>query len=110
MAEDDNGISDELLIHAEEYIKELLKNKRLKTEVRAQLEIQSYFLMFLAADHDRIGRMYPFFQRQMERQKRTDEWWGRLQWIIIPIAITYAISFIVNTFNIISTLYQSVNP
>ena len=110
IADTTDGISDEILKQADSYIKELLKNKRLKAEVRAQLEIQSYFLMFLAADHDKISKMYPFYKQQVERQNRWDEWWGRLQWIIIPIALTYLIGFIVNATGILFSLYQRYAP
>lgn len=110
MPETQDGISDELLSHAEQYIKELLKNKRLKTEVRAQLEIQSYFLMFLATDHEKINRIYPFYKEQIARQKRIDEWWSRLQWIVIPIAITYLINFLIDIFNFIADLYRNLSP
>ena len=108
MADDPNNISDEILQQADSYIKELLKNKRLKAETRAQLEIQSYFLMFLASDHDKISKMYPFYKQQAERQKKQDEWWNRLQWIIIPIALTYSISFIINAFSVLSVIYKSI--
>jgi hypothetical protein len=105
-----DGISDEILKQAEEYIKELLKNKRLKAEVRAQLEIQSYFLMFLASDHERISKMYPFYKQQSERQKRLDEWWSRLQWVLIPIAFAYLIEFVINAVGVMASIYQRFSP
>jgi hypothetical protein len=108
MEETQDGISDEILKQAEEYIKELLKNKRLKTSERAQLEIQSYFLMFLATDHDKISKMYPFFKKQAERQKRWDDGWSRLQWVAIPIALTYAIGALVDMIKFLSELYQKI--
>jgi hypothetical protein len=89
----DNRISDEILSLADEYINELLKNKKLPTSVRAQLEIQSYFLMFLVQDHERINQMYPVYKQYRERQDRWEKFWDRFQWVIIPMAISGVLAF-----------------
>ena len=98
------GISDEILKQASDYIKELLKNKRLRPEARAQLEIQSYFLMFLAVDHEKISEMYPFYRKQLQRQERWDKWWDKLQWVIIPVLITALAGMVANVISLIVRL------
>lgn len=105
-----DGISDKILEQADVYIKALLMSKTLKPEARAQLEIQSYFLMFLAADHEKVSKMYPFYKQQEEKQTRWEESWHKFQWIVIPIAITYLIGFSVNAIETIFLLYQKFSP
>lgn len=90
----DNNISDEILTHAEEYIKELLKNRRLAAPVRAQLEIQSYFLMFLIQDHEKMNQVYPFYREQKAKQQKTDKLFERIYGVIIPIIITGSLAFV----------------
>jgi len=90
----DNNISDEILTHAEEYIKELLKNKRLPAPVRAQLEIQSYFLMFLIQDHEKMNQVYPFYREQKNKQQRTDKILDRIYGVVIPIVVTGSLAFV----------------
>jgi hypothetical protein len=84
---DMTSISDEILQQAETFIKELLKNKRLRQTERAQLEIQSYFLMFLVHNHQRMSEVYPFYKKQKEAQEKWEAWWNRLQWVIIPMVV-----------------------
>lgn len=94
MEHEDNNISDEILNQAKLYINELLKNKRLRADVKAQLEIQSYFLMFLAADHEKVARMYPFFKGEIERREKWARWVDKLQWVIIPLVVTGILTFL----------------
>ena len=93
---DDNveGVSEEILSHASSYIKELLKSKKLSTEVRAQLEIQSYFLTILTLDHERISQIYPWARSQMTRQMKWSERWEKLAWLIVPTVLTGIILFV----------------
>jgi hypothetical protein len=88
------GLSDEILSRAEEYIKELLKNKHISQPVRAQLEIQSYFLMFLVRDHERLNQIYPFYLEQKQIREKWEKWLDRFQWVLIPIIITGVIGFL----------------
>lgn len=89
-----SSISDEILQQAQEYIQELLKNKRLKPTEKAQLEIQSYFWMFMVHNHQRLNEIYPYYKRQKEKQERWDRWWDRLQWVIIPMIVAGVIGFL----------------
>lgn len=94
MEHDENSnISDEILKQAKEYIGELLKNKRLRAETKAQLEIQSYFLMFLTSDHEKIAIMYPFVKREMARREKLDKLLDKFQWALIPMIITAIFGF-----------------
>jgi hypothetical protein len=94
MSETIDGISDDILEQAESYIKELLKNKKLNPQVRAQLEIQSYFLMFLVNNHERLNQVYPYYQKQKARQEMWERWWDRLQWVVIPMIIAGIFAFL----------------
>lgn len=89
----EDGISDEVLKKASIYIEELLKNKKLSPPVRAQLEIQSYFLMFLVTDHEKISQMYPFYKDLFTRQRKWEQFWEKFQWVIIPMAVTGTLAF-----------------
>src|SRR5882672_1227408 len=93
MSETVDGISDNILEQAESYIKELLKNKKLSAETRAQLEIQSYFLMFLVNNHERLNQMYPYYQAQRVRRDKWDKWWDRLQWVVVPMVVAGILTF-----------------
>ena len=64
----DTTISDEVLLRAQEDIDRLLKSKRLTSSERIQMEIQSYFLMFLVNDHKKITKMYPWMQEQQRKE------------------------------------------
>lgn len=89
----EDGISDEVLKKASAYIEELLKNKKLSPSTRAQLEIQSYFLMFLVTDHEKIAQMYPFYKNMFARQRKWEQFWEKFQWVIIPMAVTGLLAF-----------------
>jgi hypothetical protein len=89
-----DGISDEILAKAQTDIQELLGNRKLPKTERVQLEIQSYFLMFLINDHKKIGQMYPFFKTEKERLEKNRAWWERFQWVIIPMAAVAIIGFV----------------
>lgn len=110
MPETIDGISDDVLKQAGDYIKELLKNKKLPQHVRAQLEVQSYFLMILTADHEKMSQMYPYYREQIKRRDKWDKWWDKLQWLIIPIILTSAAGFLANAFSAIFTLWQKIYP
>lgn len=105
-----NSITDEILKNANDYIKELLKNKRLKPEMRAQLEIQGYFLMFLTVDHEKMQEMYPYFKEQKAKQERWEKWWDKLQWVVIPMTLTALFGLISNAVSVLYTIYTKVMP
>jgi hypothetical protein len=90
----EEGISDDLLQKASEDIQKLLRKRGLSESDRVQLEVQSYFLMFLINDHKKIGKMYPFFKSESERRERNKAWWERVQWIIIPLVVTGTLAFV----------------
>jgi len=90
----DTSISDELLQKAQEDIEALLENKRISRTERVQLEIQSYFLMFLITDHKKVQSIYPWVVAQKEREARRKAWWDRLAWVIIPTAISGVLAFL----------------
>lgn len=90
---DPKDISDEILSHAREYIDELLRNKKLNQTVRAQLEIQSYFLMFLVADHEKVSEMYPVYKHYQMRRQRWEVFWEKFQWLIIIPTVTGLLAF-----------------
>ena len=71
----ENDISDEILKKAQAEIKELLSNKRLPKSERVQLEVQSYFLMFLVSDRKKINQMYPYV---MEMKAQSGKWEPRV--------------------------------
>ena len=104
------GISDDILKQAGDFIKELLKNKKLPQHVRAQLEVQSYFLMILTADHEKMSQVYPFFKEQIRSRQKWNQWWDKLQWILVPLILTSAAGFVANAVSAIFTLYQKINP
>ena len=110
MSDTVDGISEEILSKAGEYIQELLKNKRLSQHDRAQLEVQSYFLMFLIADHEKLSQIYPFYKEQLKRRDSWNRWWDKLQWILVPLIITSAAGFVANAISAIFTLYQKIVP
>lgn len=91
-------ISDEILQKAQADIKELLNDETLSRPERAQLEIQSYFLMFLVTDHKRITKIYPWVISQQEKEKNRRAWWDRLQWVVIPFAVTAILAFLGQAF------------
>ena len=88
-----DGISDEILDKAQADISELLSNRKLPRSERVQLEIQSYFLMFLISDHKKITQMYPFFKSEQQRVEKNRVWLEKFQWVIIPLLIVTAIGF-----------------
>ena len=90
----EEGISDELLDKAKQDIQELLNKRGLAKGERVQLEVQSYFLMFLISDHKKIMQMYPFFRSEKERRDKNKLWWDKLQWVIIPMGLTVVLGFI----------------
>jgi len=90
----DNNISDDLLLKAQQDVANLLKNRTLNKTDRTQLEIQSYFLMFLVNDHKKINQMYPFFIEQKTRTENQRAWWNRLQWVIIPLVVAGIFTFL----------------
>ena len=90
----EEGISDELLDKARQDIQELLSKRGLAKSERVQLEVQSYFLMFLINDHKKITQMYPFFKSEKERRDRNKLWWEKLQWIAIPMGLTAVLGFV----------------
>lgn len=92
--EEPNSVSDEMLAQAAQYIKELLKNKRLKPEVRAQLEIQSYFLTILTVDHERISKIYPYVEARRKKDLKIAERWEKLVWIVVPLLVAGVLGFI----------------
>ena len=83
----ETSISDEVLLRAQEDIDKLLKSKRLTSSERVQMEIQSYFLMFLVNDHKKISRMYPWIQEQQRKEEARKVWWNKLQWVVIPLVV-----------------------
>ena len=87
-------ISDEILQKAQEDITKRLNNETLSHPERVQLEIQSYFLMFLVTDHKRIGKIYPWVISQQEKEKNRRLWWDKLQWVVIPFAVTALFAFV----------------
>jgi len=94
MADLDEGISDELLEKASTDIQKLLKKRGLSESERVQLEVQSYFLMFLINDHKKIAQMYPFFKTERDRREKNRAWWEKLQWIVVPMGAAAVIGFI----------------
>ena len=78
------SVSDDILQKAQTDVAELLRDKKLSKTDRTQLEVQSYFLMFLVNDHKKINKMYPFFEEQQKRYERRKVWWDKLQWVITP--------------------------
>lgn len=92
--DESQGISDDILKQAEKYIEELRKNKKLPQHVQAQLEIQSYFLTFLVHDHERMNRIYPFYEKQKKRQDSFNTWMDKFQWVVIPILSAGVLAFI----------------
>jgi hypothetical protein len=90
----ETSISDEVLLKAQEDINGLLKNKRLTAPERVQLEIQSYFLMFLVNDHKKISAMYPWIKEQQIKEEARTVWWNKLQWVIIPLIVSSVFIFI----------------
>jgi len=90
----ETSISDEVLLKAQEDIDKLLKSKRLTSSERVQMEIQSYFLMFLVNDHKKISRMYPWMLEQQRKEEARKVWWNKLQWVVIPIIVSSLFIFI----------------
>jgi len=90
----ETSISDEVLLKAQEDIDKLLKSKRLTSSERVQMEIQSYFLMFLVNDHKKISRMYPWVQEQQRKEEARKVWWNKLQWVVIPLIVSSVFIFI----------------
>lgn len=90
----DTSISDEVLLKAQEDIEKLLKSKRLTSSERVQMEIQSYFLMFLVNDHKKIARMYPWILEQQRKEAARIAWWGKLQWVVIPLVVSSLFVFV----------------
>ena len=94
MAENlEEGISDDLLEKASADIQKLLKRRGLPEQDRVQLEVQSYFLMFLISDHKKIGQIYPFFRDEKQRQEKNKIWWEKMMWILIPAALAALVAF-----------------
>ncbi len=91
---DDTRVSDEILSRAQEDIDKLLKNKRISETERVQLEVQSYFLMFLVSDHKKVIKMFPWFEEQAAKELRRREWINKFQWVLIPILVTGLLAFI----------------
>lgn len=91
---EENSISDNILEKAQGDIRAMLQNQGLSKTDRLQLEIQSYFLMFLVNDHKKINKIYPYFQKQIAREKHWTMWWDRLQWVAIPMILLYLMSFV----------------
>ena len=94
----DTTISDEILQKAQEDITKRLNNETLSHPERVQLEIQSYFLVFLVTDHKRIGKIYPWVISQQEKEKSRKIWWDKLQWVVIPFAVTAILAFLGQAF------------
>lgn len=90
----ETSISDEVLLKAQEDIDKLLKSKRLTSSERVQMEIQSYFLMFLVNDHKKISHMYPWMLEQQRKAEERKVWWNKLQWVVIPIVVSSLFIFI----------------
>ena len=91
---DDTRVSDEILSRAQEDIDKLLKNKRISETERVQLEVQSYFLMFLVSDHKKVIKMFPWFEKQAAKELRQQEWMNKFQWVIIPIIVSGLLIFL----------------
>ena len=94
MTLNENSISDEVLQRAQEDIELLLKNKKISSSERVQLEIQSYFLMFLVSDHKKVQKIYPWVIAQQTKDEKRRAWWDKLAWVIIPTIATGVLMFL----------------
>lgn len=91
---EDTGISNDVLEKAQRDINDLLQKGGLDKTDRTQLEVQSYFLMFLINDHKKINKMYPFFVEQKQKLEKQRIWWDRLQWVVIPLVVAGVLTFV----------------
>lgn len=94
MFPNNNNVTDEILHKAKTDIEMLLRTKALSKSERVQLEVQSYFLMFLVNDRKKIGEMYPFFIEQKAAAVKRADFWGRFSWLIITLTVTAAFGII----------------
>jgi hypothetical protein len=71
MAEERDGISDDLLDNQNNKIDVLLKSRAISKVDRVVLETQQYFLMFLRSDHKKIVEMYPYYVEEKKKRERS---------------------------------------
>ena len=79
MSDRDPTISDDILKQAQDAINTALLTPNLPADRRAVLEVQSYFLMFLREDHQKVKELYVYYITEKQaRQKQDDnERWTR---------------------------------